>query len=266
MRLDPMAIEFDSTSRKEILLHLAIILASFTLLVLAFFYLYLPYTTHHNQTVTVPDLTGMDARGIESYLSERDLDVQIDDSTFNPKGAPFAVYAQFPAAGSKVKTGRKIYISINSFRPPMVKMPDLKNRSFINAQGELDSYGLQVGEVEYVPDIQQNMVLAQFFNGKEIEPGTQIPKGSKVNLKVADGLGQQEFDLQDIVGKTFEEAELTIQGAGLQVGTKIYVEDATEPAGTIIRQKPEALSKVRIGEAIDLWIAGSDPKSESLTE
>ena len=247
-------------TRRDVWLHLAIIAILLALFFISFFYIYLPFTTNHGQTVSVPNLVGMKMDDLENYLDDRNLDFLVDDSTFNPDKEPLTVYQQYPLPGEQVKFGRKIFISINARRPPMVKMPNLIGRSLVNAHGELESYGLRLGEYKYVPDLQQNAVLKQMFNGRDITENTPVPKGSKIELVVGDGLGNQEFDLPDFKGQTREEAEFALTGMGLQLGTLIYQQAAGQPDGTVLRQKPDAGKKVRVGEGIDLWVAGPDPK------
>ena len=253
-------------SRRDVWLHLAIIVMLLALFFISFFYIYLPWTTNHGQTVSVPNLVGMKMDELDNYLEQRNLEYLVDDSTFNPDKEPLSVYQQYPLPGEQVKFGRKIFISVNARRPPMVKMPNLLGRSLVNAQGELESYGLRLGEYKYVPDLQQNAVLKQMFNGIDITENTPVPKGSKIELVVGDGLGNQEFDLPDFKGQTREEAEFALTGMGLQLGTLIYQTAAGQPDGAVIRQKPNAAKKVRVGEAIDLWVAGPDPKQNPAEE
>jgi beta-lactam-binding protein with PASTA domain len=141
----------------------------------------------------------------------------------------------------------------------MVKMPKLLNRSLLNAQRELESYGLLVGNISIVPDLQQNAVLKQLLNGVEVNEGQLIPKGSKIDLVVGDGLGKQEFEVPDLTGKPLDEAELLLQGSNLQVGIIIYQEAEDKEAGTVLRQKPNAGNKIRVGDVIDLWVVGKEP-------
>jgi len=160
---------FRAENKRDIFLHILIALLSGSILVVAFFKIYLPYTTNHGETITVPNLQGMHKDKLEEFLSERNLEIQIDDSSYNAGAQPFLVFQQYPLPGSKVKQSRKIYVSINSKNPPLVKMPNLKDRSFINAQRELESFGLLLGEINYVPDLQLNAVLKQSINGREIQ-------------------------------------------------------------------------------------------------
>ena len=247
-------------NRRDIFLHLFIVLLTAAVLLVGFFNVYLPYTTNHGETITVPSLKGMHVDKVESFLQERDLDFQIDDSTYNAGAQPFLVYQQFPAPGAKVKQHRKIYISINAKMPPMVKMPNLKNRSFINAQRELESAGLLLGEIKYVPDLQLNAVLSQMVGGKEIAEGQAIAKGSKIDLVVGDGLSNTEVAVPDLKGMPLDEAKDLLQGSGLQVGTVIYEDKPGTAPNTITRQKPEAATKIKEGDMVDIWVAGKDPQ------
>ena len=246
-------------SRRDVWFHLGIIVGLMASVVLGFFYLYLPWTTHHNQIVTVPDLVGMKQADLEAYLEARDLEYLVEDSTFNPDKPVLSVLSQYPQPGQKVKVGRKIFVTLNSRQPPLVKMPNLLNRSVTNAEGELESYGLKKGEIQYVADLQFNAVLQQLYRGKPITEGTQVPKGSRIDLVVGNGLGEQEFDVPSLAGQSYDEAGFTLSGLELKVGSVIYEGGSGKPDGTVLRQRPEPGQKIRVGDQVDLWVAGPDP-------
>ncbi len=258
-----MKFSLKAETPRDVLLHALIAVFSAFNLILFFFYVWLPYTTRHGQTITVPDLKGKKLDEIEEILSDKNLEFAIDDSTYQPDVPHSLVYNQYPLAGSLVKQGRKIFVSITSRMPPQVRMPNLVNRSVINAQSELEGYGLKLGQITYVPDLQQNSVLKQMINGKEIPEGAYISKGAAVDLVVGDGLGNQEFNVPTLVGMAKDEAELTLSGSGLQVGAIVYQPESSEPPGVILRQKPSAGAKIRSGDVVDIWVAGPDPTSLS---
>lgn len=258
-----MKLSFKAETPRDIFLHALIAVFSAFNLILLFFYVWLPYTTRHGQTITVPDLRGKKLDEIEEILSEKNLEFAIDDSTYQPDIPPSLVYNQYPVAGSSVKQGRKIFVSITAKTPPQVKMPNLVNRSVINAQSELEGYGLKLGQITYVPDLQQNSVLKQLVNGKEVPEGAYISKGSSVDLVVGDGLGNQEFNVPTLVGMAKDEAELTLSGSGLQVGSIVYQPESNQPPGVILRQKPTGGAKIRSGDVVDIWVAGPDPTALS---
>lgn len=248
---------------RDVILHLIIIVLVSQIFVLAFFYGYLPWTTNHGQTISVPNVVGMKLNDLDDFLGSRDLQFVVSDSTYIPGAAPFTVFSQFPLNGALVKQGRKIYVTVISKNPPNVKMPDLSNRSLTNAQGELESYGLEMGEIKYVPDLQQNSVLRQLYKGKEVPEGSLVPKGAKIDLIVGDGLGNQEFDMPDLIGKPQDEAELTLTGSNLNIGIITYEPHPEREQGIILRQKPAAGNKIRVGDVVDLVVIGTDPSAQS---
>lgn len=249
---------FKAESKRDIFLHLLIVVLTAAILIVGFFNIYLPYTTNHGQTITVPNLKGMHKDQLEDFLGERDLEFQIDDSTYSPGAQPFQVYQQFPPPGAKVKQNRKIYLSIYAQKPPMVKMPDLRNRSFTNAQRELESFGLLLGEIKYVPDLQLNAVLSQMVGGKEIPEGEWIAKGTKIDLVVGDGLSNRELDVPDLIGMPLDEAKDLLNGSGLQPGTIIFEPKIGFSNNTIFKQKPDPKTKIREGDVVDIWVVGTE--------
>jgi beta-lactam-binding protein with PASTA domain len=160
-----------------------------------------------------------------------------------------------------VKENRKIYVSINMKNPPMIKMPKLIDGSVKNAELILKSYNLRKGEITNVPDLQHGAVLKQFVNGKEVEPGELVAKGSLVDLHVGDGLGNTEFEIPSVINMPLDEASVLLVGQGLQIGNIIYVPGTGKEDGSVVRQRPiaEVGAKIRVGELVDLWVAGEEP-------
>jgi eukaryotic-like serine/threonine-protein kinase len=247
---------FKVNSIKDVFIHVGIISAVLTALILAFFYIYLPATTNHKETITVPNLEGITYDKIDEFLTKRNLRFEVtSDSSYSGIHPPLAIIKQYPKPGAKVKLNRKIYISLNAKNPPMVKMPRLIDGSVKNAQLVLQSYGLVLGDIKYVPDFTKMAVLNQVFNGKDIETGAYLPKGSKIDLVVGDGYGNQVFSAPSVIGKDLEEADFLIKGSGLNVGIIIKESTPDHAPGTVFKQKPEAGEKIRLGETIDIWIA-----------
>ncbi|GAB2556550.1 PASTA domain-containing protein [Spirosoma aerophilum] len=249
--------KISTRSFTDLLVHIGIILALVAALFLAFFFVYLPFTTNHGQTITVPEVTRLSLDEVQSLLDDRNLRYEVD-CTFVAGMQPLTVIQQYPRANAKVKEGRKIYLTITKRMAPMVQMPNLEGLTLRSAQLNLKSLDLVIGPPIYVPDVAKNSVLRQLYNGKEIAPGTPIPKGAQIDLEVGDGLGSTMFEIPNVVGLPLDEAEAAIRGSNLKVGTKISVEDPEKEVGTVVRQRPEARSgeRIRVGETMDLWIVG----------
>lgn len=250
--------KISTRSFSDLLVHIGIILALLVALFLAFFFLYLPFTTNHGQTITVPDVTRLSMDEMQNIVDDRDLRYEVSDCTFVAGAQPLTVIQQYPRPNAKVKEGRKIYLTVTKRTAPMVAMPKLVDMIDRSAVLMLKSLGLEEGEKTYRPDVAKNAVLRQLYNGKEIAPGTPVPKGARIDLEIGDGLGNTMFAIPDVVGLPLDEAEAAIVGSNLKVGTKISVDDPEKEVGTVVRQRPEARSgeRIRVGETMDLWVVG----------
>ena len=141
----------------------------------------------HGQEYELPDFTGMDAEQIKNFENEENIynyRLVINDSVFVPDKKGGVVLSQDPAAGSKVKKGRKVYLSIVALSMPNVEMPNLVDLSLRQAENMLQSNDLQLGQIIYKASKYPNAVLEQRYKGRIIEAGTFIPYQSKITLIV----------------------------------------------------------------------------------
>ena len=161
------------------------------LIVVAILFLFLQwigFSTNHGQEIMVPNLSKLTLEQAESKLDDLDLDYVLLDTMDYDAGFPkFSEMKQDPAAGEKVKEGRKIYIKINSGGFESVRIPNLIEQTLRQAEPSLKAIGLEIGEIKYVPYIGKDMVLKLLLNGKELKPGDKVMKSSKIDLEVGDG-------------------------------------------------------------------------------
>ena len=265
---------------KYIFKNLILMIGGVSLIIFFLFYIYFPIKTNHGDTITVPNLIGMELKDIDEFLSDRDLRYEIlDDSSYSSEYPPYSILQQNPSENEKVKENRKIYLTLNSSIPPKIKMPKIINGSVKNAQLILKSYDLKLGEITYVPDMARNAVLKMFIEGDSVSENDLVLKGSIVDLEVGNGLGNQIFDTPDLINLDLEEAKFTIIGSGLRLGNIIYQdsgyynnkildEEGNEifekfwvNPGKVFRQSPIKSTKVKIGRRINLWIV-TKPEDE----
>jgi len=250
-------------STLDIIKHLIFIGVITILIVLLVFYFYLPVSSHHGESITVPNIVGLVYDDLDEFLTDRDFRFEINtDSGYNSSFPALAVLKQYPEPGQKVKEKRKIFLTLNAKSPPNIRMPRLIDGSLKNAEMVLESYGLLMGDLIYEADPARNAVLDQLFNEEPIEEGALIPKGSKIDLVVGDGIGKVIFEMPDAKGLEVEEAKILILGSNLVVGEINYIDAPEEVPGTVISQSPEPEVMVRIGRKIDLWVAGKTPPDE----
>ena len=213
--------------------------------------------THNGESISVPDLRGQKINKMENFLADKHLQYKIIDSLFDLTKSPGTILEQDPAPNSKVKENRTIYLTVNSLHPPNVKMPNLIDVSYRQAEAILQSFGLLVGQLIYHPDLAKNAVLEQRFKGSGIKPGTTLPKGSKIDLVLGDGLGSVDVPVPDLIGSTMDEALFVIKGSSLNIGTMYFDKGVKDSLRAVVyKQEPAASPNASLnqGEAIDIYL------------
>lgn len=162
---------------------------------------WLDITTNHNQKIEVPDLQKMQLNQVERMLKNIDLNfLVIDSASFNPDFPKNSVIDQSPLAGSFVKEGRKIYLTLNASGYKTIEVPDLLGKTKRQAVSELTAVGFRVSdEAIYVSDIALDVIRGMLFNDKELSVGEKIPKNSIITLKLGDGkAGEVEKIIEEV--------------------------------------------------------------------
>jgi eukaryotic-like serine/threonine-protein kinase len=154
--------------------------------------------TQHGKYLTVPDYTGKLISEVMGGKESEMFEFVVIDSVFElnkPKGM---ILHQDPFPDSKVKENRKIYLTIVSFLPEKTSVPDLKFLTLRQAISTLESIGLKVGKIQYIPTFDADAVQQQRYKGEVIAPGTRLDKGSSIDLTVGMGSkGQVEIRVQE---------------------------------------------------------------------
>jgi beta-lactam-binding protein with PASTA domain len=164
-------------------------LAVVALVVFCFLMLqWLKSTTNHGEFETVPDLKGKSQSVAKMELEANNLVMQIQDSAnYNPNYPKFSVIEQEPAKGSKVKQNRKIYLTLNPSGYRKVEVPNLRERTFRQAEPNLVALGFKIGKITYVDNLGKDIVLELKYKGQIIKPSQKLPKTSKIDLVLGNG-------------------------------------------------------------------------------
>ena len=102
--------------------------------------------TMHGESVDVPEVKGMMISDAEYALEKLDLVTVVVDSAYVRNQPAGIVLEQKPAPGSKVKSGREIYLTINQKQTPMNTIPDIAgNCSRREAEARLKALGFKIG-------------------------------------------------------------------------------------------------------------------------
>ena len=138
--------------------------------------------THHGQSIIVTNVKGLPFKQAEAEFNKKNLKAVVVDSNY-VKGMPAgAVLEQKPSSGAKVKTGRTIYLTINTAEMPRVAIPDIiDNSSYRQAEARLRALGFKLTAPEIISG-EKDWVYAVKYMEKELTNGEKIPRESVLTL------------------------------------------------------------------------------------
>jgi len=193
--------------------------------------------------VAVPSLVGKTRPDAEAQLRARSLTPQVREE-YDEKVPAGRVVSTTPAAGSALKR-RTVVTVLVSRGPPLVELPDQRNRTKDEAVADLGGRGFDVVFVEeHDAEVEAGRVI-----GSDPGPG-QVPKGSRVTLKISKG--PEIVAVPDVKGKSFDEAKAILEGAGLGI-QKVF----DLPLGgddKVGIQQPGAGENVPKGTTVNVWV------------
>lgn len=222
--------------------------------------IFLNIYTHHGQSRPTPEIRGLTIDEAIRVAEKNRMRFRIIDSVYTafvPRGC---VAEQMPLPGHRVKKGRTINVTINAFNPEMVAVPDLVGLPRRQAVSVIETAGLQVGQLTYVPDLTVDFVLKQTLHGREVAPGDSVQKGMVLDLVLGRGLSSQRTSIPSLTGYTLDQARSEILSSSLNLGA--YVFDVTVTTGEdslnafVYKQNPEYHidATVQLGSAVYIWL------------
>lgn len=234
-----------------------ILAAAFIIVLIISASVLLRVVTKHGKTVTAPDFTNLTVAQAQELAHNSHVSVKVVDSVFVRRLSGGVVYRQLPKAGSKVKEGRSIFLTINSVVPRKVVMPNLYGYSVTEARSELQNRGLNMGYLNYVRDIATNTVLEQMVDGVEVKAGDLVVSGSTVDLTVAVASEDNRTEVPRVIGMKYVSAVDALHDKFLNVGTVRFDPDIRTYADSVnaVVYKQEGLGASRsLGSRIGLTL------------
>ena len=150
--------------------------------------------------VIVPDLSGMDWQQAQVEQSAAQLSI-VWDTRYSAQ-AEGIVIAQKPTAGSTVKQGHKLILSVSK-GPSTITVPDLKSQNRSDAIQTLRDAGFTVS-VDYIrndPTLQADTVILQ-----SPAAGTALEAGDCITLTVARAVPDPFRQVPSLLGMSVAEA------------------------------------------------------------
>ena len=152
--------------------------------------------THHGEEIEIPDIRNMSIEDASFALEHMGLVPIVADSGYNKKMRTGVILFQQPRPGMVVKSGREIYLTVNSTYSPTLTLPDIAdNCDAREAEVKLVSMGFRLGPIEYVPG-EKDWVLKVKCRGRIVYKGDKIPIEAPLVLVVGN-TDPEEDDIAD---------------------------------------------------------------------
>ena len=211
--------------------------------------------TRHGDVFVVPDFYGKTVEQLEDNHFDEFFELIVIDSVFDNKHEKGVIMMQNPTVGSKVKQGRKVYLTVVAQMPEKTIMPNLKNLSLRQAMVTLERSKLKVGRLEYVDYFARNAVIDQTINDETVEEGTEINTGIKIDLTVGKGRMQVKAHLPLLIGLRQEQVKRALNYASLNLGKEYFLDGEDTKHARVYKTKPDLLETptVELGQNISVW-------------
>jgi len=221
----------------------------------------MPIYTSGGEIVKVPNVKELETESANKKLIQTGLVPKIGYNRYDKTKPINTVLNQNPVAGSSVKQGRHVYLSINKPSEKPIELPDYQGRALTDIKVSLEKLGIDMGEVNYsvvYDEDQDGIILSQ-----SIPPKTILDPGTRVNFtvgKMAEQSGQKQSLIPDLTGISLREAQNIIINNGFSMGDVSFRYSTSLIPNTIINQKPESGAVAPLGKPIEIVVA-TDKKS-----
>ncbi len=239
--------------------NIALIIGANVLLFLVVLFVLKIYT-RHDEAILIPDLKGKSDAEARAILEDMGLEMVVTDSLFLPEAAPGTVRDQNPKAGSAVKGGRIIFISIFKKTPPMVPINVKEGDHVQIASLRLSNKGIKF-QVQYAPNNSMiGVVMKIEHNGRELKFGELLEHGQTVVLTVGEGI-KTTVAVPNLFGMSYNDVmnlltSLNLSGQGFFEPAAFTLEDSA--AYHVCRQDPKFSSEampLAAGRFVDFWLS-----------
>jgi len=214
-------------------------------------WLIMPLYTQHGRERELPDVTEMSMAEARSLLIDNGFDIVVEKSVYDATYPESTVVQQNPAAYSRVKNGRRVYVTLSAGEK-LVQIPHVIGKSERDAEFTLKQSGLLLGDVYYE---YHDYHLRGVVSDQSIHASLEVTENTSIDITVSLGREPHRFLVPDVVGKSLEDARKIILKSGLEIGSISFVVKREYVPDTVIEQSLKSGSEVNQGSAIDLVVS-----------
>ncbi len=200
-----------------------------------------------NPEVVIPDIVEKNLSEAGARLEDLGLRYKVTWASHELVPSGYVISVD-PRPGRTVRKERMVELTVSE-GPMYIDMPDLYLCSEMEARVILRELSLEpVILREHNDQVPEDKIFQQVPNA-----GFPIAAGEEVKIYIS--LGGRPFPIEQLVGKSSEEALAYIDEKGLKEGNIKYLL-SDYPEGTVIAQYPETGTNVKAGQSVDLVISG----------
>ena len=210
---------------------------------------FLNVATQHNRELAVPDFRGMTVQEAQVAAEAAGIRVEVIDSVYSQRNRG-KIKSHTPSAGTLVKNGRRVLLTVNAVNARKVTVPNLVGYSLRQAIPEL-------GRLIYKNDIATNNVLQQLYRGRSVAPGTEVEAESVIDLVVGLNPSDYETMIPSVVGKDEKAARKALHDSYLNVKRSVFDKDVTtweDSLSAVVYKQNPAPSEYTVGMGTDVTI------------
>lgn len=144
--------------------------------------------THHGEQIDIPSVKHKSIEEATNILEDLGLKVEVSDTGYVKTLPADCVLEQSLKPGTKVKSGRVVYLVINATDTPTLSIPDvIENSSYREARAKLEAMGFKVGDPHRIPG-EKDWVYGIRVRGRSVTTGQKVSIEDILVLQIGDGM------------------------------------------------------------------------------
>lgn len=218
--------------------------------------------TAADDKIEVPVFEGMDIDKAKLFAMNKSLAIFVEAERTSPTEEKGKIISQNPIAGAKMEKNSVINVIVSAgpeIVPQVEEAPVVEEKKItlpyyagLNAdevKREIIKLKLKIGSVVYVENEKYGTDIVV---KTEPDAGVTVSEGSAVNLFLSSGV--KYVTVPSVQNLSKSSAITKLQNAGLKISEIRNVTDVEYNFDIIIKQSPEAGTKVKKGSGVTVWI------------
>lgn len=217
-------------------------------------FIIMPLYVRQDQVVTLPDTQGMMLEDAITLLKDKGFNPIEKEPKLTATLEPGHVYEQIPAPFSKVKKGRRVYLT-PSLEESFITVPDIIGLSKRNASLFMERSGFKIDSIfyDYSDRIPDGAIIAQ-----SLPSSIEAKRGTPVWVTVSLGNQPDNFKVPKLLGMSLSSAKEMVAKSGLIEGEINYRIDEELIPYTVLWQSLKAGTKLSERVSINLIVSIND--------